>query len=172
MKKTFVLDLSLLWCLAAASVVGGLILNEMRAKPLSLVYASPPARFAPSAATGGASSSAELIRDDDVSRDEMKQLVSDRSAVVLDARPEIFYRIGHIPSALSFPRDDFDAQYPRLKSTLENGRPIVVYCSGRDCHDSQLVADALRGLGLSHVRIFRGGWYDWSGADLPREKTP
>jgi rhodanese-related sulfurtransferase len=42
-----------------------------------------------------------------------------------------------------------------------------VYCSGGDCHDSRLVANALLSLGFSNVSVFTGGWVAWSEAKLP-----
>ena len=44
---------------------------------------------------------------------------------------------------------------------------IIVYCSGGDCHDSRLVANALLSLGFSNVSVFTGGWDAWSAAGLP-----
>ena len=37
-------------------------------------------------------------------------------------------------------------------------KPIIVYCSGGDCHDSRLVANALLSLGFGNVSVFTGGW--------------
>jgi rhodanese-related sulfurtransferase len=114
---------------------------------------------------------APISLEGDVSLDEMKSISASRAALILDARPEIFYRLGHIPSALSLPRDDFEQQYRARQSLLQSHRDqvLVVYCSGGDCHDSQMVADALERLGYPHVRVFRGGWSDWQGAGLAEE---
>jgi rhodanese-related sulfurtransferase len=60
----------------------------------------------------------------------------------------------------------------RAKLQEWRDRPLVVYCSSDECQDSRMVADALRRLGYAHVRLYRAGWYDWAGANLPQEKAP
>jgi rhodanese-related sulfurtransferase len=174
LKKIILHDLAALWILLTVSFLGGLILNEMRAKPLELVYVSPQATPGELVSHPGSSAGNDAAPDGDVSRDEMEKLALNRAALIVDARPEIFYRIGHIPSALSLPRDDFDARYPIVQAQLQSqrDRPFVVYCSSDECQDSPMVADRLRRLGYAHVRLYRGGWYDWAGAELPQEKAP
>jgi rhodanese-related sulfurtransferase len=102
----------------------------------------------------------------------MQRISVGRAALILDARPEIFYRFGHIPSALSLPRDDFENGYRALGAVLQRDRQqvLVVYCAGNDCQDSQMVGEALQRLGYPHVRLFRGGWSDWESENLPVEK--
>jgi rhodanese-related sulfurtransferase len=103
----------------------------------------------------------------------MRQLAAAHAALIIDARPEIFYRVGHIPTAISLPRDDFEARYRELVPKLQNYRdqPVVVYCSSNECEDSQMVAEALQRLGLTQVHLFRGGWSEWESENLP-EETP
>jgi len=174
LKRMILHDVIRLWVLLTTCLLGGLILNEMRPKPLDLVYVPPHARLGQSVARLGASASVTTVPDGDVARDELERLVADRGALILDARPEVFYRIGHIPTALSLARDDFDVRYPVLKASLQvwGSLPLIVYCSSSECDDSRMVADALHKLGYMHVRVFRGGWYDWTGANLPQEKEP
>ena len=66
-------------------------------------------------------------------------------------------------------RDDFARDYRRLSPRLKaaTDQPIIVYCSGGECHDSRLVANALLTLGFSDVRVYTGGWEEWQGAGLP-----
>jgi len=161
-----------MWLLLTGCLIGGLVLNEFRPKPLSLVYASPQSRLDGVVERMNPANLALFKRDGDVSREEMQQISANHAALILDARPEIFYRLGHIPSALSLPRDDFEQQYQALQAALLAHRknPLVIYCSSSDCHDSQMVAEALQKLGYAHVRLFRGGWNDWESANLPEEK--
>ena len=161
-----------MWLLLTGCLIGGLVLNEMRSTPLSLIYSSPESRLNQTVEQLGPTATAPIALDGHVERDEMQTISTNHEALILDARPEIFYRLGHIPSALSLPRDDFEKQYQILRSTLQSHRdkPLVVYCSDTDCHDSQMVADALQKLGYPHVRLFRGGWSDWQNASLPEER--
>jgi len=170
-KKIIVQDIFGTWLLLTGCLIGGLVLNEMRPAPLPLVYASPQNRLDHSVQQLG-SASVPVALDGDVARDEMEKLSANRTALILDARPEIFYRVGHIPSALSLPRDDFENRYQALRAVLQSHRNnlMVVYCTSIDCHDSQMVAEALQKLGYARVRLFRGGWTDWKSADLPVER--
>nr|WP_320132274.1 rhodanese-like domain-containing protein [uncultured Holophaga sp.] len=88
----------------------------------------------------------------------------------LDARRSGEYAQGHIQGALSLPVWEGDLQerlirFDALGHPLED--PVVVYCSGGDCHDSQLLADRLAGLGYRHILIYRGGYPDWAEHGLP-----
>lgn len=167
LKDALGVGILLTGCLAA-----GIILNEIRAKPLPLVYSSPEARLNHAVESLGVGKPLPVAKEGDVSLEEMQTISAGRAALILDARPEVFYRGGHIPSALSLPRDDFENGYRGLASVLEPHRDdvLIVYCAGSDCHDSQMVGDALRRLGYAHVRIFRGGWGEWEGGNLAEEK--
>jgi rhodanese-related sulfurtransferase len=172
LKKIVLQDVVGLWLLLTGCLIGGLVLNEMRPAPLPLVYSPPQTRLDHSVEHLNSTENSAVALDGDVAREEMRKLSANRAALILDARPEIFFRLGHIPSALSLPRDDFEKQYQALQAVLQSHRAnaLVVYCSSPDCHDSQMVADALQKLGYAHVRLFRGGWSDWENANLPEEK--
>ena len=109
-----------------------------------------------------------------ISLEQFQKYAQGSEALVLDARPAVFYGMGHVPGALSLPRDDFEAAHARLKSQLEKnrGRPLAVYCSDADCDDSELVAKALLKLGYPQVLRFKDGWAAWQKAHLPEEQTP
>lgn len=179
-RKQLVRDLAGVAALAIAAAAVGLGANRLREKPLPLAYHSKAARVrqavetiaqnspAPEASTNAAPAAAPRL----LSLDDFKQCVERTNIVILDARPEVFHRLGHVPRALSLPRNDFEAAYARLKPWLTPDRTIAVYCSDSDCEDSQMVADALVKLGCRHVGLFKGGWADWTAAQLPEEKSP
>jgi len=106
-----------------------------------------------------------------LSLEEFSSYVQNKRGLVLDARPEIFHRLGHVPGALSLPRDDFEAGYAVLKEKLESDRsqPIVIYCSSTSCEDSGLVKKSLAALGFTNLALFEGGWSDWTNAKKPEE---
>lgn len=158
--------------LLAACAMGGIILNQLRANPLPLVYTPPQARLEQTVENLGAGPTLTAPSKGNLNLEEMRSISVNRAAVILDARPEIFYRIGHIPSALSLPRDDFESRYQVLAPILQPRRNevLVVYCSGENCEDSRMVGDALERLGYTRVRLFRGGWSEWDGENLPEER--
>jgi len=170
-KKLILKDAIGVWILIAISLCGGVIMNQIRPNPSPLVDSYPDALVHEQVGKSGHVSNPSISLQGDVSLDEMREISFSRAALILDARPEIFYRLGHIPGALSLPRDDFQNQYHTIQSVLEANREkvIVVYCADTDCHDSQMVGDALERLGYTHVRIFRGGWAAWEASHLPEE---
>ena len=171
-KKLILKDAVSVWLLLTGCIAMGIILNEMRAKPLPLVYTSPQARMDQAVENLEGSGPLTIQSEGDVGLEEMQKISASHAALILDARPEVFYRIGHIPSALSLPRDDFENSYRSLASLLQQHREqvLVVYCAGTDCQDSQTVGNALQRLGYPHVRLFRGGWAEWESENLPEEK--
>lgn len=108
----------------------------------------------------------------EISFDSFHAFVKEKRGLVLDARPENFYRFGHVPGALSLPRDEFEKGYTQLTKKLEANKrqPMIIYCSDESCEDSELVYKALTNLGYTQVSIFRGGWDAWTKAGLPEEK--
>lgn len=158
LRKYIIRDIPGVFLLLIASLVGGLGLNEMRSSPLPLVYSSPQSNLDQTA--------------EDVDLEEMQKLWATHEALIVDARSEQAYRAGHIPSAVNLPRDDFDKKYQALLTILQSHRtqPLIVYCSGLRCPDSQIVAAELQRRGYLHVRLLSGGWNSWQSANLPEEK--
>ena len=104
---------------------------------------------------------------------EVQEMAHDGAALVIDARPEIFHRLGHIPKALPLPRDDFETYFAKQRIILESKRAgmLLIYCRGNSCEDSDLVAKASLRMGSENVRIFRGGWTEWTKNGLPEEQS-
>lgn len=165
-----------------ASVTGalciGLLLNQFRDKPLPLIYQSKEQRL--EHAVKKIESESPYLRENSATAqlpevltlEQVREIVEKRQALILDARPEIFYRMGHIPTAVSLPREDFERAYFQLRGKLEPNKrqPIAIYCSGASCEDSHLVKKALLRLGYSNVAVFRGGWSEWVNAGLAEER--
>jgi rhodanese-related sulfurtransferase len=107
----------------------------------------------------------------DIGLEQFVAFVRSGTGIVLDARPELFHKVGHVPGALSLPREDFDLGYARLKNRLESSKsgPIAVYCTDETCDDSRFVRSRLRALGFTRVAVYPGGWDEWTAAGLPKE---
>jgi rhodanese-related sulfurtransferase len=171
-KKLLLRDALRIWLLFSFCLIAGVVLNVWRPRPLPLLYVSPEERLAQATQKLAPESAATVASGDDVDLNAMRQIVETRSALIIDARPEIFFRVSHIPAAISLPRDDFEAAYRELGPALQNfrDRPVVVYCSSNGCEDSQMVADSLGRLGFAQVRVYRGGSSEWESQNLPEEK--
>jgi predicted sulfurtransferase len=170
--------------LLTGAVCVGLLVNQFCDHQLPLVYASKAVRVEDEVKqTQGIPESISVPDEGDalgkaatpqhISLDNFRRYVERKEGLVMDARPEIFHRLGHVPGALSFPREDFGGAYAKLRSRLETNKKqvLLVYCSDASCEDSQMVADGLTKLGYQRVFVFKGGWAEWTEANLPEEKT-
>jgi rhodanese-related sulfurtransferase len=155
--------------LAVAALLVGLAMNRFSAAPLPIVYQTPEQRFDAELTTLISAPPFKIAPAATIGLDKFRAAVDSKSALILDARPSVFFEKGHVPNAINLARDDFAHDYRRLTGVLEANRdkPIIVYCSGGECHDSKLVANALLSLGFSDVTVFTGGWDAWSAAGLP-----
>lgn len=174
--KTLRSDLMAIWLVATTALCVGLLINQFRDTPLPLIYKGKAERLQDSvqriASKESAPAPAPAIHlPEKLSLEEFSSYVENKRGLILDARPEIFHRLGHVPGALSLPRDDFEKAYAALKDKLESDRsqPIVIYCSGASCEDSGLVKKSLASLGFTNLALFEGGWSGWTNAKKPEE---
>jgi rhodanese-related sulfurtransferase len=62
-----------------------------------------------------------------VDRRELRRLVDERNAQVVDVLPPTEFSSIHLPGAVSLPLKSVD---PDSVGELDRDRPVVVYCSG------------------------------------------
>ena len=94
-------------------------------------------------------------------------------AAFVDARRSDVYAEGHIPGALSLPvwEDGLADRIAKLRATtMGTDLPLVAYCSGGDCEDSKLLAQKLWVAGYRNLRIYAGGFPDWTAQGWPVAK--
>ncbi len=91
--------------------------------------------------------------------EELRAAAGRADVAILDARPLVFFRAGHIPGAISLPWDRFVAEFPALRERLTEGglAGIVIYCSGGDCEDSARLTRLLAAEGIGPLAIIRRG---------------
>lgn len=174
-------DLIGCWLIATTAVCAGLVINQFRDSPISLIYKTKSERLADAVANITAAESQQSTSSaietvslpPTLSLEEFSKVVEAKQALILDARPELFHRLGHVPGALALPRDDFENYYQKHRALLEanKNQSLVIYCSGGDCEDSALVEAALQKLGYTQISIFEGGWSEWTKAGLPEETS-
>lgn len=94
------------------------------------------------------------------------------AALVYDVRPAFFHNLGHIPGSVNWPKGRFASglatHEPEIRAAVKAGRPIILYCTDRECPDSGSVATRLAALGYP-VTILEGGYEEWKLADMPTE---
>ncbi len=99
-----------------------------------------------------------------VDLDELQRLVEEGGIVLLDVRPELEFRQGHIAGARSIPV----AELERRLAELPRDREVVAYCRGPYCVYSDEAGELLQRNGYQ-VRRFSAGLPEWRAAGLPVE---
>lgn len=155
--------------IAVGSLGLGLAMNRFSSHPLPMVYQSPEQRFDAELTSVINSPPLQVGPGQTIELAEFRAAVAGKSALILDARSSVFFQQGHVPGALNLSRDNFAMDYRRLSPVLKGmtDKPVIVYCSGGYCHDSRMVGGALMTLGFENIRVFTGGWDEWSAANLP-----
>src|ERR1700694_3901349 len=92
---------------------------------------------------------------------ELRRLVDEGTVTLLDVRPELEYRQGHIPGARSIPV----AELERRLAELPGDREVVAYCRGPYCVYSDEAGQLLQRNGFQ-VRRFAEGFPEWRAAGL------
>lgn len=89
--------------------------------------------------------------------------------VLVDARLQRDFLLGHIPGALNIPVDSDQSERRRVLNGVSPDTPIIIYCESSECSFSDLVAAGLRSDGFTHLEVYRDGWKDWTLAGGARE---
>jgi DNA-binding transcriptional ArsR family regulator/rhodanese-related sulfurtransferase len=99
-----------------------------------------------------------------VTQAELVDRLRDPGLLVLDVRPAVEYRQGHVAGARSIPIDELAFRLDELSREQE----IVAYCRGPYCVFADEAVELLSARGY-HVRRLREGYPDWKLAGLPTE---
>ena len=103
-----------------------------------------------------------------ISREELAQRLNDGDTIVLDVRPLLEYRQGHIAGARSIPVNELEQRLAELKPQQQ----VVAYCRGPYCVFADEAVTMLRAHGFA-ARRYAEGYPDWAAAGLPvtRDQT-
>jgi rhodanese-related sulfurtransferase len=105
----------------------------------------------------------------EVSTEELKRMLTDRSAIVLDARPYMEFAMSHIPGALNVapkpgvPISMYVSDVAEVERLVggDKSKPIVLYCNGPFCGKSKRLSEELVGAGFTNVRRYQLGIPVW-----------
>lgn len=108
----------------------------------------------------------------EIQTEELEQILADRSATVIDARPYREYALSHIPGAVNVAPKPGVPMSLYVSDVAEVGRllrgnktvPIVLYCNGPHCGKSERLAGELLAAGHSNVRRYQLGIPMWRAA--------
>ena len=108
----------------------------------------------------------------EVSTDDLKRILANGSAVVLDTRPQREYAMSHIPGArnvapkagvsMSMYVSDV-AEVQRLVGG-DKTKPLILYCNGPFCGKSKRLSEELLAAGFTHIQFH--GWTGYRTSNL------
>ena len=104
----------------------------------------------------------------EVSTEQLRQILADGSAIVIDARPRAQFDAGHIPGAhvLDAPSGDKIAAVERLAKG-NKAAALVLYCNGPHCQASRRLGERLVAAGFTNVRRYQLGLPVWRALGGP-----
>jgi rhodanese-related sulfurtransferase len=109
----------------------------------------------------------------EVSTEELRRILADGSAIVLDSRKRSEYVAGHIAGARNVaPASDAPAEYVAAVERLLGGdktKPLVLYCNGQFCQASRRLAEQLLTAGFTNVLRYQLGIPIWRALSGPVE---
>jgi hydroxyacylglutathione hydrolase len=95
---------------------------------------------------------------------DLADAVGANRVAVVDVRARSEWAAGHLPHAANIPLGELEERLDELP----RGGPIVVHCqSGAR---AAIAASLLAARGVSDLRLYGGGYAEWSGAGQPTEK--
>ena len=105
----------------------------------------------------------------EISTDEMRRILREGTATVLDARPQAEYALSHIPGAKNVAAKPGVEKSMYISDVAEVTRlvhedkktPLVLYCNGPFCGKSKRLAEELHAAGYTSVRRYQLGIPVW-----------
>ena len=106
----------------------------------------------------------------EVSTEQLRSVLADHSAVVLDARKRSEFAAGHIPGAVNLDVSP-DAMVAAVGHLLggNKGKALVLYCNGPYCQASRRLGERLVAAGFTNVRRYQLGMPIWRALGGPTE---
>ena len=110
----------------------------------------------------------------EVSTADVRRILADGSAILLDTRKRAEYVAGHIAGAqnvappASAPASEYVAAVEKLVGG-DKGKALVLYCNGPNCQASKQLSEQLLGAGFTNVRRYQLGLPMWRTLSGPVE---
>lgn len=134
---------------------------------LMLCTASAPVR-----ADGGGILQATLAesgpKTPEVSTEQVRRVVQDGTALIIDTRSAAEFASGHIPGARAVGGPEAVAAVEKIVSG-NKAQPLVLYCNGPYCQASRRLGDQLVDAGFSNVTRYQLGIPVWRALGGPTE---
>lgn len=104
----------------------------------------------------------------EVSTEQLRKILADGSAIVIDSRPRAEFDAAHIPGAhvLGVPASEEVGAVEKLTKG-DKAAALVVYCNGPYCQASRRLADQLVAAGFTNVKRYQLGMPIWRALGGP-----
>ncbi len=135
-----------LWQSIAVAVILTLNSNTLSAQPANILQATL----------------GETGKTPEISTEQMRAVLRDGTALVLDTRSRAEFDAGHIPGARNL--DAAPAAQPGAVGRLVNGdksKALVLYCNGPFCQASRRLGEQLADAGFTNVKRYQLGIPVW-----------
>ncbi|MFP3943473.1 MAG: rhodanese-like domain-containing protein [Alphaproteobacteria bacterium] len=106
----------------------------------------------------------------EIDRDQVKRMMDENAAVIVEVLDQDQYKEFHLPSAINVP---VGGNFEELIQTVlpAKHQPVIVYCMNEDCDASPKAAERMQKLGYERVYDYAAGKVDWKQAGLPVEEA-
>jgi rhodanese-related sulfurtransferase len=94
----------------------------------------------------------------EISTEQLKRILADRSGPVLDVRFAQEYAIAHIPGSINIHEKEIETITQRFS---DKSTPIVLYCNGPFCGKSKRLSTELMKRGYTNVKRYQLGLPVW-----------
>jgi len=100
----------------------------------------------------------------------LKEKFNKPGIILIDVRPPHEFKEGHIPWAINIPSHEFPEKLPEFMKQISFSQEIIIYCGGIECSDGNDMAFLLKAKGYKDVKVYNGGWKEWTQNNMPVEK--
>ncbi len=108
----------------------------------------------------------KLLNLDAVSPNQVKELIADKRATIIDVNSLQSWRRAHVPTATHLDPESFsDSDLPTEKAS-----DVIFYCSNPMCRKAPKAARRAEKMGYSNVKVMSAGISGWISSGLPVEQ--
>ena len=108
------------------------------------------------------------VKTPEISTEELRHILVEKSAMVFDVRPAMEFATSHIPGAVNLAQKPGTSKALYISDVAEISRrlgdkakPMVLYCNGPFCGKSKRVGEDLLAAGFTNVRRYQLGIPVW-----------
>lgn len=156
------------------SIFLGIVINIVHPHGVKIKFTRPESVYANDALLAKRSQSSNKSSQDNsdkeeivdlsepavVSTQQVIEMMTEKNAILVDARDYLLYRDEKIPSSINIPFEQLDL-YKSILDTLPTNQWLVCYCDGPPCDLGELLAFELMDRGFPMVAIYEEGINAW-----------